>query len=150
MTGVQTCALPISPAHAGDPVVGGRPVAAAAVLVVGGAAGVSARGGEGEIAALNKLIELAIPPIPFVFQEGGTQVIPGHGHVYEQGDLVEYRDMVVTVRDVVQDMMKLGMTLDQIKAGNPALPFEKQYGAKTGAWTTNDFVEAIYKGLSKK
>lgn len=112
----------------------------------------TAKGGsiQGEIAALNKLIELAIPPIPFVFQDGGTQVIPGHGHVYEQGDLVEYRDMVVTVRDVVQDMMKRGMTLDQIKAGNPALPFEKQYGAKTGAWTTNDFVEAIYKGLSKK
>ena len=97
---------------------------------------------------LNRLIELAIPPIPFVFPEGGTLVIPGHGRIYDQADVVEYRDMIVIVRDVIQDMMQRGMTLDQIKAANPAQPYEKQYGAKSGPWTTDDFVEAVYKSLT--
>ena len=105
---------------------------------------------QGEIDALNKLIELAIPSIPFIFLEGGTLVIPGHGRIYDQADVVEYRDMIVILRDVIQDMMKRGMTLDQIKASNPVLPYEKQYGAKSGPWTTNNFIEAVYKSLAAK
>lgn len=103
---------------------------------------------QGEIDALNKLIELAIPSIPFIFLEGGTLVIPGHGRIYDQADVVEYRDMIVIVRDVIQDMMQRGMTLDQIKAANPLLPYEKQYGAKSGPWTTADFIGAVYKSLA--
>ncbi len=105
---------------------------------------------QGEIDALNRLIDLAISPIPFVFQEGGTYVIPGHGRIYDQADVVEYRDMIVTLRDVIQDMLKRGMTLDQIKAADPALPYETQYGAKSGSWTTNDFIAAVYKSLAAK
>jgi len=105
---------------------------------------------QGEIDALNHVIELAISPVPFVYQEGGTYVIPGHGRICDQLDVVEYRDMVVVVRDVVQDMMKRGMTLEQIKAASPAKPFERQYGATSGPWTTNDFVEAVYKSLAGK
>jgi len=107
------------------------------------------RGGsiQGEIDALNKVIELAIPPGPFAFQEGGTYVIPGHGRICDQADVVEYRDMVVIVRDVVKDMMQRGMTLDQIKAARPAEPYEKQYGAN-GA--TNTFIETVYRSLAKK
>jgi cyclase len=105
---------------------------------------------QGEIDALNKLIELAIPSIPFIFLEGGTLVIPGHGRIYDQADIVEYRDMIVILRDVIQDMMKRGMTLAQIQSANPVLPYEKQYGAKSGPWTTNDFVEAVYKSLAAK
>jgi cyclase len=69
---------------------------------------------QGEIEALNHLIQLAIPSIPLVNQEGGTYVISGHGRICDQGDVVDYRDMVVVVRDVIQDMIKRGMTLDQI------------------------------------
>ena len=105
---------------------------------------------QGEIDALNHLVELAVRPIPFVFQEGGTYILPGHGRVFEQSDVVEYRDMVVIVRDVIQDMIKRGMTLGQIKEASPAKPFESQYGSKSGPWTTNDFVEAIYKSLMAK
>ena len=105
---------------------------------------------QGEIDALNHLIELAISPIPFIYQEGGTYVIPGHGRICDQFDVVEYRDMIVVIRDVIQDMMKRGMTLDQIKAASPAKPFERQYGATSGPWTTNDFIEAVYKSLAGK
>jgi len=105
---------------------------------------------QGEIDALNKLIELAIPPTPFIYKGVGTYVIPGHGRLCEQMEIVDYRDMVVIVRDVIADMIKQGMTLDQIKAARPALPYEPQYGSKTGPWTTNAFVEAVYKSLTAK
>jgi glyoxylase-like metal-dependent hydrolase (beta-lactamase superfamily II) len=111
-----------------------------------------ARGGSvlGEIDALNRIIELAIPPGPFVFLGGGTYVIPGHGRLYTQFDVVEYRDMIVIIRDVIEDMIRRGMTLDQIQAASPAKPFERQYGAASGDWTTRNFVEAVYKSLTGK
>ncbi len=105
---------------------------------------------KGEIDALNHVVELAIRPIPFVFSGEGTIVLPGRGRIYDHGDAVEYRDMIVIVRDVIQDMIQRGMTLDQIKAARPAKPYEPQYGASSGPWTTNDFVEAVYKSLTAK
>ena len=99
------------------------------------------------IDALNRLIEIAIPPIPFVFAEGGTYVIPGHGRICDQTDVVDYRDMVVTIRDLIDDMMKSGKTLEQVKAASPAEAWDPQYGSKTGSWTTDNFVEAVYKSL---
>jgi cyclase len=102
---------------------------------------------QGEIDALNRLIDLTIAPTPFIYKDVGTYVIPGHGRLCEQMEVVDYRDMVVTVRDVVADLIKQGKTLDQIKAARPALPYETRYGSQTGSWTTNAFVEAVFKGL---
>jgi cyclase len=111
-----------------------------------------ARGGtvNGEIAALNKLVELAIPSVPIVSREAGTLVVPGHGRVCDQYDVVEYRDMVTIVRDRVRDLIKAGMTLDQIKAASPARGYTRRYGADSGPWTTNTFVEAVYQSLVKE
>ncbi len=103
---------------------------------------------QGEIDALNKLIELTIAPIPLIYKDVGTYVIPGHGRLSEQMEVVDYRDMVVLVRDVVAAMIKQGKTLDQIKAAHPALPYETRYGRQPGV--TNSFVEAIYKSLTAK
>ena len=105
---------------------------------------------QGEIDALNRLIRLAIPPGPYVYQEGGTFVVPGYGRICDQADVVEYRDMIVIVRDIIEYMIKKGMTLEQIEAASPAKPYERQYGSSSGPWTTNDFVEAVYKSLTKK
>jgi cyclase len=119
-----------------------------------------ARGGslQGEIDALNRIIEIAIPPGPFVGLpngpnanarlQGGTDVLPGRGRIYRQIDVVNYRDMVVIVRDIVQDMINRKMTLDQIKAAHPAKPYEARYGTTSGPWTTNDFIDAVYKSLT--
>lgn len=111
-----------------------------------------AKGGsiQGEIEALNQIVDLSFRPMPFVFTEGGTYVIPGHGRLYDRQDVVEYRDMVVTIRDIIQDMIQRGMTLPQIKEASPAKAYEREYGAKSGPWTTEDFVEAVYKGLIGK
>jgi glyoxylase-like metal-dependent hydrolase (beta-lactamase superfamily II) len=117
-----------------------------------------AQGGsiQGEIDALNNLIDLAIPPGPYVGSPkqgtllelpGGTEILPGHGHVYRQLDVVNYRDMIVIIRDTIQYMIGQKMTLEQIKAAAPAKAWEPQFGATTGPWTTNQFVEAIYKSL---
>jgi cyclase len=99
---------------------------------------------QGEIAALNQVIEMAVRPVPLVFAEGGTYVIPGHGRVYGQPDVVEYRDMVVIIRDIIQDQIQRGMTLEQIKAAAPAKGYESQYGSG------DSFVTAVYQGLAKK
>jgi glyoxylase-like metal-dependent hydrolase (beta-lactamase superfamily II) len=105
---------------------------------------------QGEIDALNRLIDLTIAPTPFIYKDVGTYVIPGHGRLCEQMEVVDYRDMVVLVRDVVADLIKQGKTLDQIKAARPALPYETRYGSQAGPWTTNAFVEAIYRSLTQK
>jgi glyoxylase-like metal-dependent hydrolase (beta-lactamase superfamily II) len=103
---------------------------------------------QGEIDALNRLIDLTIAPTPFIYKDVGTYVIPGHGRVCEQAEVVDYRDMVALVRDVVADLIKQGKTLDQIKAARPALPYETRYGTQAGV--TSAFVEAAYKSLQAK
>ena len=92
-------------------------------------------------------MELAIPSVPIVSREAGTLVIPGHGRVCDQLDVVEYRDMVTIIRDRVRDLIKAGMTLDQIKAASPARGYTRRYGSDSGPWTTNHFVEAVYRSL---
>jgi glyoxylase-like metal-dependent hydrolase (beta-lactamase superfamily II) len=110
-----------------------------------------ARGGsiEGEIAALNRLIDLAIPSVPIVSREAGTIVIPGHGRLCDQLDVVEYRDMVSIIRDRVRDLRDAGMTLDQVKAAAPARGYTRRYGGEPGSPATNGFIEAIYNSLPR-
>ena len=110
---------------------------------------VLARGGsvQGEIDALNKIIDITVPA---KYQEGGTLVIPGHGRLCDEADVVEYRNMLTVVRDRFRDMIHKGMTLEQIKAAKPTLDYDAQYGSTTGFWTTDMFVEAVYKSLSGK
>ena len=112
----------------------------------------TSRGGSvnGLIAALNKLVELAIPSVPIVSREAGTIVIPGHGRLCDQTDIAEYRDMVTIVRDRVRDGKRAGMTLSQVKASVPARGYVRRYGADSGAWTTEKFVEAIYQSLPQE
>jgi len=103
-----------------------------------------ARGGtvQGEIAALNRVIQLAIPAGPYLgipnvaietstaVLPGGTEVLTGRGRIYRQIDVVNYRDMVVIITDTIQHMIDQKMTLEQIKAAAPAKAWEPQFGAK--------------------
>ena len=101
----------------------------------------------GIIDGLNKVIDLIIPVYG---QEGGTLVIPGHGRLSDMGDVVNYREMATIVRDRVQDMVNKGMTLDQVKAAKPTRDYDPVYGSTTGFWTTEAFVEAVFKTLKPK
>jgi cyclase len=110
------------------------------------------RGGgiQGEIDALNRLVEMAIPSTPLLGQDPGTYIVPGHGRIMEQADVVGYRDMLTIIRDVVQDLMSKGQTLEQIKQAEPTKGYTERYSASSGPGSADAFVEAVYKGLSKK
>jgi glyoxylase-like metal-dependent hydrolase (beta-lactamase superfamily II) len=110
------------------------------------------RGGtiQGEIDALNRLMDLSILNVPLQWQADRTFLVPGHGHVYDKLDLLEYRDAVTVVRDRIQDLMNQKQTLVQVKAANPTLGYRSQYGTDTGPWTTDMFVETIYNELAAK
>ena len=99
-----------------------------------------------EVDALNKLIEFAVPSNN---AEGGTKVVPAHGRISDHADVTYYRDMVTIIRDRIQDMIKGGMTLAQVKAARPTRDYDARYGKTTGAWTTDMFVEAAYNSLKK-
>jgi cyclase len=101
----------------------------------------------GEIAALNRILELTVPA---KFQEGGTYVVPGHGRICDEAEVVEYRDMVTIIRDRVADLAKKGLTLQQVKAARPSRDYDAEYGADTGFWTTDMFVEAVYRTINAK
>jgi glyoxylase-like metal-dependent hydrolase (beta-lactamase superfamily II) len=107
----------------------------------------SGGGVQGFIDGLNKMLEIAVPKR---LQEGGTYVIPGHGRVGDEADVLTYRDMIVFVRDRVQAFIKKGMTLEQVKAAKPTLDYDPRYGSEKGAWTTDMFVTAVYQSLSGK
>jgi glyoxylase-like metal-dependent hydrolase (beta-lactamase superfamily II) len=111
-----------------------------------------ARGGSvsGEIAALNRLVDLAIPSVPIVSREAGTLVVPGHGRICDQTDVADYRDMLTIVRDRIRDLRKAGMTLAQIKATSPTRGYTKRYGSDAGTWTTDNFVEAVFRSLAQE
>jgi cyclase len=110
-----------------------------------------ARGGtiQGEIDALNRLLELAIPAMPLIYKEGRTHLVPGHGRVSDHAEVVEYRDMVTVIRDRVRALIDKRMTLEQIKAANPTQGYRTRYGADSGPWTTDMFVEAVHASLTK-
>jgi glyoxylase-like metal-dependent hydrolase (beta-lactamase superfamily II) len=101
----------------------------------------------GIIDGLNRTIDLIIPVYG---QEGGTLVIPGHGRLCDMGDVLNYREMTTIIRDRVQDLIKKGQTLEQVKAAKPTRDYDPLYGSATGLWTTDMFVEAVYKTLSAK
>jgi glyoxylase-like metal-dependent hydrolase (beta-lactamase superfamily II) len=108
----------------------------------------AARGGSvnGEIGALNQIIGILVPREN---EEGGTYVIPGHGRLCDRDVVANYRDMVTIVRDRIEDLVKKGKTLEQVKAAKPTLDYDGIYGADTGPWTTDRFIEAIYRDLSE-
>jgi glyoxylase-like metal-dependent hydrolase (beta-lactamase superfamily II) len=104
-----------------------------------------ARGGsvQGLIRALTEILALAVPE---AFAEGGTRMIPGHGRVAEETDVAEFRDMVVIVRDRVQDLVAKKMTLEQVKTAKPSRDYDAEYGASPA--DADRFVESIYRSLT--
>jgi cyclase len=101
----------------------------------------------GVIAALNNIIEITVPEEK---QEGGTLVIPGHGRLCDEADVVEYRDMVTIIRDRIRSMVEMGMTLRQVQAAKPTADYDGRYGATSGRWTTEQFVAAAYESLKSE
>jgi glyoxylase-like metal-dependent hydrolase (beta-lactamase superfamily II) len=100
---------------------------------------------QGIVNGLNRLVDMIIPVYG---QEGGTLVIPGHGRLSDLGDVINCREMTIIIRDRVQEMIKKGMTLEQVKAAKPTRDYDPLYGSVPG-WTAEMFIEAVYKSLKK-
>lgn len=110
------------------------------------------RGGtlQGVLDGLNRLMGMSIHNVPLLWYPDRTLLVPGHGHVYDKLDLLEYRDAITIIRDRVQDLIDQGMTLEQVQKANPTLGYRSQYGTDEGPWTTEMFVEVVYNELAAK
>ena len=99
---------------------------------------------QGEIRALNEILNRTV----FRHQgEGGTYVVPGHGYLSDEHEVVEYRDMVVIIRDRIKALIDDGATLAQVKAARVTADYDTRYGSNKGPWTTDMFVEAVFTSL---
>ena len=99
---------------------------------------------QGLITALNRILEITVPAR---FQEGGTYVVPGHGRLSDEADVVEYRDMVTIIRDRVQDLITKGLTWDRVKAARPSRDYDTEYD---NGRPPDEFVEAVFRSLTDK
>jgi cyclase len=108
-----------------------------------------AKGGsiQGVIDGLNHILDLAVAEYR---SQGGTWIIPSRGRVSDTADVASYRNMVTMIRDRVKDLIGKGMTLEQVKAARPTLDFDGRYGSTAGSWTTDMFVEAVYRTLKER
>jgi glyoxylase-like metal-dependent hydrolase (beta-lactamase superfamily II) len=102
---------------------------------------------DGYIAGLNHMLDVAVPAY---LQEGGTYVIPGHGRVGDEADILTFRDMLVIVRARIAELIAEGKTLAQVQQAKPALDYDTRYGNDNGEWTSADFVEAVYNDLKAR
>jgi cyclase len=95
---------------------------------------------QGLIDGLNHILDIAVPEFRL---EGGTMIVPGHGRLCDAADVAYYRDMVTVLRDRVQDQIKRGKTLEQVKAASLTKDYDGRYGSP------DRFLEAAYQSLHK-
>jgi cyclase len=98
------------------------------------------RGGsiQGVLDALNAVLDYAFAEVR---SEGGTMIVPGHGRLGDMSDVGYYRDALTIIRDRVQDLIKKGMTVEQVKAAKPSLDYDARYGR------SDAFIESVYRSL---
>jgi len=87
---------------------------------------------DGTIEGLGLAIGLAGP---------NTKIVPGHGAVSTREDVMEFRDMVIDVKNRVTSMVARGMTYDQVAAANPTAPYNAKWG------DPERFLRAVYTEL---
>jgi len=104
------------------------------------------RGGsiQGHLDALNRILDITVPRFN---EQGGTMVVPGSGRLTNESDVDDYRNWMTMMKDRVQEMIKKKMTLAQVKAARPTLEYDGLFA--TPGWTTDQFVEAVYRSLSQ-
>ena len=101
----------------------------------------------GIIDGCNRMLDIVIPEFRM---EGGTMVVPGHGRLADGADLAYYRDMLTIIRDRAQALIRQGKTLEQVKAARITADYDPRWGANDERWSTEKFVEAVYKTLQPK
>ena len=105
------------------------------------------RGGsvQGLVEALNFLIEIIVPG---PMAEAGTYVVPGHGRIGDEIDVVEYRNMVYIVMQRIEALIDDGMSLRQIISARPTLDYDTEFGGFRGGPSSEEFITAIHTSLT--
>jgi hypothetical protein len=98
---------------------------------------------QGVLDSLNRILDITIPAH---HEEGGTMVIPGHGRICDEADVMEYRDMLTVIRDRVRAMVKKGSTAAQVVASRPTMDYDGLYDITRPS--ADAFVETVYKSLA--
>ena len=76
---------------------------------------------------------------------GKTIVIPGHGPVGNRTQLVEFRDMLVAIRENVSRLKKQGKSIKEVVAAKPTAAYDDKWGGYVinGAF----FTRLVYAGV---
>jgi glyoxylase-like metal-dependent hydrolase (beta-lactamase superfamily II) len=75
---------------------------------------------KGMIAALQALYDAAGP---------NTKILPGHGVVVNRAEIAAQRDLTVELQKRFTDLIKRGMTLEQVVAAKPTADLDMKYGS---------------------
>ena len=102
---------------------------------------------QGVLNGLNNILDMAVPADR---QEGGTMIIPGHGRLTDEADVLDYRDMLTIIRDRIAYRIDQGDSLAQVLATEPTFDYDDRYGLNSGTFTTEKFIETIYNELSSQ
>jgi cyclase len=80
---------------------------------------------------------------------GGTfRIVPARGSVTNGANVRVFRDMIVTVRGRVQQMINAGQTENQVVAAHPTSEFDDRWGH--GRVPPEIFVHEVYAALSSR
>jgi glyoxylase-like metal-dependent hydrolase (beta-lactamase superfamily II) len=74
-----------------------------------------------------------------------TLIVPGHGAPGGRAELIEYRDMLVEVRDNVARLKNDGRSLEEVIASKPTAPYDDKWGK--GVIDPAFFTEIVYSSL---
>ena len=77
-----------------------------------------------------------------------VQIVPAHGKVMKGADVKAYSEMIITVRDRVQQLINSGKTKQEIVAAHPTREFDDNWGH--GQVKPDDFVQTVYDSLTAK
>jgi cyclase len=78
--------------------------------------------------------------------DAGTVLVPGHGTLIKRDDIIPYRDMILAVRDKVQQLIAQGKTLPEVLAAKVTAPYDAKVAGGTGS-SAERFVSAVYQEL---
>jgi hypothetical protein len=75
----------------------------------------------------------------------GTIVVPGHGPVGNRADLIEFRDMLMAIREKVAGLKSQEMTVFEVIAAKPTAAFDAKWGQFL--ITPSAFTALVYQGV---
>jgi glyoxylase-like metal-dependent hydrolase (beta-lactamase superfamily II) len=75
---------------------------------------------KGTIEALQALVDLSGP---------NTKILPGHGVVSTRDDVAAFRDLTIELQKRFTDLIRQGMTLEQVVAAKPTADLDEKYGS---------------------